>query len=91
MLRTEDARALAGVTRSLALEVAETLVPIRRVAVQRDELPLVDEAFLTSVSREVLPVVRIDGQPVGDGRVGPRTRAIMHAFAALVSREREAL
>jgi branched-subunit amino acid aminotransferase/4-amino-4-deoxychorismate lyase len=39
----------------------------------------------------VLPVVRIDGQPVGDGRVGPRTRAIMQAFAALVSREREAL
>jgi branched-subunit amino acid aminotransferase/4-amino-4-deoxychorismate lyase len=91
VLRTEDARALAGVTRSLALEVAEALLPVRRVAVQRDELPLVDEAFLTSVSREVLPVVRIDGQPVGDGRVGPRTRAIMQAFAALVSREREAL
>jgi branched-chain amino acid aminotransferase len=90
-LRTEEARALAGVTRSLALEVAESLLPVRRVAVQRDELPLVDEAFVTSVSREVLPVVRIDGRPVGEGSVGPKTRAIMQAFEAPVAREREAL
>jgi branched-chain amino acid aminotransferase len=90
-LRTEEARALAGVTRSLVIEVAEPLLPVRRLAVLRDELPLVDEAFITSVSREVLPVVRIDGRPVGDGRVGSRTRAIMGAFAALVARERETL
>jgi branched-chain amino acid aminotransferase len=90
-LWTEDARALAGVTRALAIEVAESLLPVRLVAIRRDELPLVDEAFLTSVSREVLPVVRIDGRPVGEGRVGPRTRAVMQAFAALVARERETL
>jgi branched-chain amino acid aminotransferase len=91
VLRTEEDRALAGVTRSLAIEVARPLLPLERVAVQRDELPLLNEAFITSVSREVLPVVRIDGRPVGDGRVGPRTRAIMQAFAALVARERESL
>lgn len=90
VLRTEQDRALAGVTRSLALEVAEALLPVRRVAVMRDELPLLDEAFLTSVSRELLPVVRIDERPVGGGRVGPRTRAIMDAYAALVMRELEA-
>jgi branched-chain amino acid aminotransferase len=90
-LWTEEARALAGVTRSLALEVAESLLPVRRVAVRRDELPLVDEAFITSVSREVLPVVRIDGRSVGEGRVGPKTRAVMQAFSALVTRERELL
>ncbi len=91
VLRTEEARVLAGVTRSLAIEVAEPLLPLRRVAVLRDELPLVDEAFITSVSREVLPVVCIDERPVGDGRVGPMTRAIMQAFAALLARERETL
>lgn len=90
-LRTEEGRALAGVTRSLAIETAAEVLPVRRTAVRRDELPLVDEAFITSVSRELLPVVRIDERPVGDGRVGPKTRAIMHAFAALVSREREEL
>jgi len=91
VLRTEEARALAGVTRSLAIEVAQALLPVKRVAVMRDELPLQDEAFITSVSREVLPVVRIDGRAMGDGRVGPMTRAIMGAFAALVAREKESL
>jgi branched-subunit amino acid aminotransferase/4-amino-4-deoxychorismate lyase len=52
--------------------------------VRRDERPRLNEAFITSASREVLPVVRIDGQLVGDGGVGPQTRAIMEGFAALV-------
>jgi D-alanine transaminase len=55
--------------------------------VTRAELPGVEEAFVTSVSREVLPVVRIDGRPVGGGRVGPTTRAIVGGFANLVARE----
>ena len=91
VLRTEEERALIGVTRSLVLEVAEGLCRWSRRAVRRDELPRVAEAFVTSVSREVLPVVRIDGRPVGDGGVGPRTRAIMDGLAALVSRETTAL
>jgi branched-chain amino acid aminotransferase len=90
-LCTEEERVLSGVTRSLVLEVAGALMPVERRAVHRDELPRVDEAFVTSVSREVLPVVRIDGRPVGDGRVGPRTQAIRKAFAALVEREAETL
>ena len=90
-LRTEEERVLAGVTRSLVLEVAERLLPVRRAAVRKDELSLVDEAFVTSVSREVLPVVRVDGRALGDGRVGPKTRAIVEAFEALVERERERL
>ena len=90
-LRTEEERVLIGVTRSLVLEVAEGLMPVERRAVRRDELPRVDEAFITSVSREVLPVVQIDGRPVGDGRVGPTTRRIVDGFAALVARGAEAL
>jgi branched-chain amino acid aminotransferase len=90
-LRTEEERALAGVTRSLALEVAEGLLPIERRGIHRDELPRAGEAFLTSVSREVLPVVRIDGRPVGDGRPGGKTQAIVRAFADVVRREAERL
>ncbi len=90
-LRTEEARALGGVTRSLVLEVAEGLMPIERRAVARDEKPHLAEAFLTSVSREVLPVVRIDDRPVGEGRVGESTRAIMRGFADLARREAERL
>jgi branched-chain amino acid aminotransferase len=91
VLRTEEDRALRGVTRSLVLEVAEGLMPVEGRAVTRDERERLAEAFLTSVSREVLPVVRIDDRPVGDGGVGPRTRAIVRGFADLVRREVERL
>ncbi len=90
-LRTEEERVLLGVTRSIVLEVAEQRVPVERRAVRQDELAQVNEAFLTSVSREVLPVVQIDGRPVGGGRVGAATRQIMDAFAELVAREGETL
>jgi len=90
-LRTEEGRVLAGVTRSLVLEVAEGLMPVDRRAASRDELARIDEAFITSVSREVLPVVRIDDRPVGNGRVGPWTSALLGAFGALVRREAERL
>jgi branched-subunit amino acid aminotransferase/4-amino-4-deoxychorismate lyase len=91
VLRTEEERALAGVTRSIVLDVAERRMPVVRRAVCADELTRVAEAFVTSVSREVLPVVRIDGRPIGDGRPGPITKAIGWAFADLVRREAETL
>ena len=62
---------LMGVTRSLVLEVAAAVVPVERQAIPIDES--VQECFITSVSREVLPVVRIDGRLVGDGPPGPVT------------------
>lgn len=90
-LRTGGERVLLGVTRALVLEVAAGVLPVEPRAVTRDELSAVAEAFVTSVSREVLPVVAIDGRPVGDGRVGPATRAVMARFAALAAREAESL
>ena len=90
-LHTEEERALAGITRSLVLDVVEARLPLARRAVRHDELPGISESFITSASREVLPVVRIDSQEVGDGRVGPHTRAIMKDFAELVQEETERL
>jgi branched-chain amino acid aminotransferase len=87
VLRTESRRVLLGVTRSLVLEVASSVLAVDERPVTRADLPSIGEAFLTSVSREVLPVVSIDGRAVGDGRVGPLTRAVMEGFAALVARE----
>jgi branched-chain amino acid aminotransferase len=90
-LHTEEERVLAGITRALVLEVAEPQLSVVRRAVRRDELSRVREAFITSASREVLPVVSIDAEPIGDGGVGPRTRGIMEGFAALVRDEAESL
>jgi branched-chain amino acid aminotransferase len=90
-LRTEQEHALPGITRSVVLEVAAAVLPIETRPIRQSELPVVTEAFITSVSRGVLPVARIDDSAVGDGRVGPRTRAIADGFAALVEREAEPL
>jgi branched-chain amino acid aminotransferase len=90
-LRTEEERALPGVTRSLVLDVARLLLPVELRAVRRDDLPDVEEAFLTSVSREVLPVVTIDDRDVGGGRVGTTTRELQRGFARLVAEEAEEL
>jgi branched-chain amino acid aminotransferase len=86
-LRTEEERVLAGITRALVLDAAQSLAPVVLRAVGRDELHRVEEAFITSASRGVLPVVRIDDEPIGDGRVGRLTQAVADAFAALVARE----
>jgi branched-subunit amino acid aminotransferase/4-amino-4-deoxychorismate lyase len=90
-LRSERERVLLGVTRSLVLEVAAGLLPVRETAIVRSELPQTTECFITSVSREVLPVTRIDGVPVGDGRPGPLTLEVARRFADLVYREARAL
>ena len=87
VLHTEEERVLLGVTRGLVLELAREILPTDPTALRRAQLAEVSEAFLTSVSREVLPVVQIDGQVIGDGHPGPQTRALMQAFADLVSRE----
>jgi len=87
VLHTEDEQVLLGVTRGLVLELARGILPTDLTALRRAQLAEASEAFLTSVSREVLAVVRIDGQVIGDGRPGPKTRALRQAFADLVRRE----
>lgn len=90
-LHTEDERVLAGITRSLVVEVAEARLPLTHRAVRREDIPRISESFLSSVSREVLPVVRVDGREIGNGRVGPHTLEIMKGFAEAVRREAERL
>jgi D-alanine transaminase len=63
---------LPGVTRELVLEIAaETGVVIREEAVRATDLARAAEVFLTGTTTDVMPVVQIDGRPVGSGRPGP--------------------
>ena len=60
-------------------------------ALRVTELPEIDEAFITSSGRGVVPVVEIEGQPVGDGLVGPVARKLREAYDAYVLRRAEAI
>jgi branched-chain amino acid aminotransferase len=86
-LHTDETRVLLGITRSLVLEVARKVVPVVTEAVALVDIPSAAEAFITSASRGILPVVRIDGTAVGDGRPGPVTRDLIGRFQALIDRE----
>ena len=82
-----DWRILPGVTRAFVLQLArEEGIPTEERDVPASELSLAQEAFLTSTFREVLPVTRIDGAPVGDGLVGSITAALVAAYQERIER-----
>lgn len=77
----ESAGILAGITRAHVLAAARALA----IAVDERELPTADvhgadEVFITSSIRELLPVVRVDDRPIGDGKPGPVARALHRRF-----------
>ena len=81
-----DRRILAGVTRHHVVRLARALgLPVEERAVDLPGLVAADEAFLTSTGQDVMPVVRIAGRPVGDGRPGPVALRLADALRADVA------
>ncbi len=84
VLRTAEEGVLIGTTRNLALACAEGLAPIERRPILLSEVPALQEAFLTSVSRGVLPVTAIDKLPIASGRPGPITQELARRLRAAI-------
>lgn len=83
---------LLGVTRRAVLRVARAAgLGFSYRALRVAELPEIEEAFITSSGRGVVPVVEIEGRPVGDGQVGPVARKLREAYDAYVLRRAEAI
>ena len=79
---------LPGVTRQAVLEIAEAkgLKP-REEKITVKELLMAEEAFFTNALIEILPLVGVDGHPVGKGVPGPLTQELMSAYKELVKEE----
>jgi branched-chain amino acid aminotransferase len=78
-----DTGILAGITREVVLELAASLsIDAGEESLGAEDLRAADEAFLTSSTREIVPIRRVDGRPVGEGRPGPLTRRLLEAFRA---------
>jgi len=76
-----EAGLLAGVTRAFVFELGgQCGIPVREATLLEEDLREADEAFLTSTTREIVPVVRVDGLTIGNGTPGPVTRQLMAAF-----------
>lgn len=82
---------LKGVTRTIIMEhLAPKLgLTILEKAYTPEFLKGVEEAFVCGTNTEVVPVVIIDGAPVGSGQVGPITRKIQEAYDQLIDQSCE--
>jgi branched-chain amino acid aminotransferase len=77
----EEVGILAGITRWFVLAVARDLgIEVELRPLPASELIGADEVFISSSIRELLPVVRVDSEPVGAGRPGPMTLRLRQAF-----------
>jgi branched-chain amino acid aminotransferase len=83
-LVTPRAGVLIGVTRNVVLALAEGHFKVEERPISRAELSQVDEAFITSSSKEITPVLQIDDQVIGNGEVGPRTYELEQLFILLI-------
>ena len=76
-----DAGLLPGITREFLFEVgAEVGVPVREAVLRDEDLFGADEAFLTSTTREAVPIVRVDDRAIGRGTPGPVTQALLDGY-----------
>jgi D-alanine transaminase len=74
---------LPGITRDAVLRLARAhAIAAAETEISAVDLAAADELWLTSSTREIYPVTRLDGEPVGEGRPGPlwmRVRKLLHA------------
>ncbi|NWG18666.1 MAG: aminotransferase class IV [Chloroflexi bacterium] len=90
-LRTAGAGMLPGIAQQVVFAVAPGVLPVRKTAVSVRDVPRLDEAFITSSSRGIVPVVEIDGFLIGAGSPGPQTQALMAAYRDWVQAHLEPL
>lgn len=79
-LYTPSGAVLDGITARVLIEQAGRDFEIEICPVPLEDFIGADEAFLTSSTREIMPITWIDGSPVGDASVGPITREVMARF-----------
>ena len=82
-----DTGLLPGITREYLFEVGREIgIPVREAVLKDTDLLGADEAFLTSTTREAVPIVTVDEHRIGSGKPGPVTTALLKAFRANADR-----
>jgi branched-chain amino acid aminotransferase len=79
-----EAGILEGITRNAVIGLARDAgVPVQEVPLLRHDIFAADECFLTGTAAEVIPVVKLDGRQIGDGKPGPVTNDLRARFQKL--------
>jgi len=79
-LITPKENILNGVTRNVVLELAKNHFDIVEQSIYYSDLSSCDEAFITSSTKEIVPVVQIDGLHISNGKPGENTQILMNLF-----------
>ncbi len=90
-LHTAEEGILPGMAQQIVLAVAPDILPISRQPITLQQVSQLQEAFISSSSRGVMPIVQIDDTRLGDGTPGPYTRAIRQAYLAWIKDNAETL
>lgn len=89
---TEEETVLSGITRTLVLECLQVMGhSVKFCAIGIDQVSDLDESFITSASRGVLPVRRIDQQEIGRVCPGELTREISRVYEMQIQSEVESI
>ncbi|HVU12551.1 MAG TPA: aminotransferase class IV [Phototrophicaceae bacterium] len=90
-LRTAGKDVLGGIAQQIVFEIAPSVLPLRKEAVNSVDIPSLDEAFLTSSSRAIVPVIAIDGITIGSGKPGKKTQKLREQYQVWVDTHLEVL
>lgn len=81
---TPSKNILKGITRSVVIDIfKQKQVSFTENQITLDELYNADEVFLTSTTKKILPIVKIDDKVIGDGKVGKTTNRLITDFKQL--------
>ena len=87
---TISSSALDGITRKSIITLAQDMglkVKVRRV--DKKELKLADEIFLSGTAAEITPIIKIDKKKIGNGKVGKITKSLMTTYTNIVMNKNE--
>ncbi|MCZ2099628.1 MAG: aminotransferase class IV, partial [Anaerolineae bacterium] len=90
-LRSAGSGVLPGIAQQIVYEVTPDIVPLRQDPINVFDIPRLEEAFITSSSRGIVPVVAIDGITIGSGKPGEKTQALRQRYLAWVDTHLEEL
>ncbi|MDJ0839146.1 MAG: branched-chain amino acid transaminase [Acidobacteriota bacterium] len=80
---------LDGITRDSVICLADDLgIEVLEQTMPREYLYLADEIFFTGTAAEIVPIRTVDGRNVGNGKPGPMTRQLQHAFYGILEGSR---
>lgn len=86
---TPSKNILHGVTRKHVLDLAAKKFTVKEEVITLDDVHQAREAFLTSTTKRIIPIVQVDDKRIGDGKPGAATLTLLHDLIALEREERE--